>query len=89
MAMSSEVQMQLSKHNLASIGGNLAVTGKSGSGAATAVLRHQASSVASIECMATVGLRSIIGVQATRYVLSNFCHLVIVSIECIIGTNYI
>jgi DnaJ homolog subfamily C member 11 len=66
MAMTSEVQMQLSKHNIASIGGNLAVTGDSGSGAATAVLRHHASSVASIEFMATAGLRSIIGVQATR-----------------------
>lgn len=66
MAMTSELQMQLSKRNLASIGGNLVVTGDSGSGAATAVLHHHASSAASIEFMATAGLRSIIGVQATR-----------------------
>ncbi|KAJ4744930.1 Chaperone protein dnaJ 13 [Rhynchospora pubera] len=68
MAMNSEVQMQLSKRNMASIGGNMAVTGRSGSGAATVVLHHQASSVASVEFMATAGLRSIIGVQATRHI---------------------
>ncbi|KAJ3682185.1 hypothetical protein LUZ60_014758 [Juncus effusus] len=68
MAMSSDVQMQLSKRNMANIGGNLVVTGKSGSGAATCVVRHCASSVSSVEFMATVGLRSLIGVQATRQI---------------------
>ncbi|XP_077236332.1 DNAJ heat shock N-terminal domain-containing protein [Tasmannia lanceolata] len=67
MAMSSQVQSQISKRNIIAIGGNLAVTGNSGGGAATVLLRHQASSVASIEFMATAGLRSLIGVQASRH----------------------
>ncbi|GAB4858038.1 Chaperone protein dnaJ 13 [Ancistrocladus abbreviatus] len=66
MAMSSEVQSQISKRNAIAIGGNLAVTGNSGGGAATAVLRHQISSVSSIEFMASAGLRSLIGVQTSR-----------------------
>ncbi|XP_058086825.1 chaperone protein dnaJ 13 [Magnolia sinica] len=66
MAMSSEVQSQISKRNTIVIGGNLAVTGNSGGGAATALLRHQLSSVASIEFMASAGLRALIGVQTTR-----------------------
>lgn len=64
--MSTEVQSQLSKRNTIAIGGNLAVTGNSGGGAATAVLRHQLSSVSSIEFMATAGLRALIGVQTSR-----------------------
>ncbi|XP_057976357.1 chaperone protein dnaJ 13 [Malania oleifera] len=67
MAMSSEVQSQISKRNAISIGGNLAVTGNSGGGAATAVFRHQTSSVSSIEFMASAGLRALIGVQTSRH----------------------
>ncbi|XXG43082.1 hypothetical protein AAC387_Pa01g3198 [Persea americana] len=67
MAMSTEVQSQISKRNTIAIGGNLAVTGNSGGGAATAVLRHQLSSVSSIEFMATAGLRALIGVQTSRH----------------------
>ncbi|KAL6004998.1 Chaperone protein dnaJ 13 [Asimina triloba] len=67
MAMSSEVQSQISKRNTIAIGGNLAVTGNSGGGAATALLRHQISSVASIEFMASAGLRALVGVQTSRY----------------------
>ncbi|KAL5980035.1 hypothetical protein ACLOJK_039147 [Asimina triloba] len=66
MAMSSEVQSQISKRNTIAIGGNLAVTGNSGGGAATALLRHQISSVASIEFMASAGLRALVGVQTSR-----------------------
>ncbi|GMH28901.1 hypothetical protein Nepgr_030744 [Nepenthes gracilis] len=66
MAMASEVQLQVSKRNAIAIGGNLAVTGKSGGGAATTVFRHQISSVSSIEFMASAGLRSLIGVQTSR-----------------------
>ncbi|XP_021747011.1 chaperone protein dnaJ 13-like isoform X1 [Chenopodium quinoa] len=67
MAMASEVQSQMSKRIAVAIGGNLAVTGNSGGGAATAVLKHQISSVASIELMASAGLRSIIGIETTRH----------------------
>ncbi|KAF8380500.1 hypothetical protein HHK36_027987 [Tetracentron sinense] len=66
MAMTSEVQSQISKRNTIAVGGNLAVTGNSGGGAATAVLRHQISSVSSVEVMASAGLRALIGVQTTR-----------------------
>ncbi|KAA8522228.1 hypothetical protein F0562_012901 [Nyssa sinensis] len=66
MAMASEVQSQISKRNAIAIGGNLAVTGNSGGGAATVVLRHQISSVSSIEFMASAGLRALIGVQTSR-----------------------
>lgn len=66
MAMSSEVQSQISKRNTVAIGGNLVVTGKAGTGAATVLLRHHASSAASIEFMATAGLRSLVGIQTTR-----------------------
>ncbi|XP_042520788.1 chaperone protein dnaJ 13 [Macadamia integrifolia] len=67
MAMSSEVQSQLSKRNAIAVGGNMTVNGNSGGGAATFVLRHQISSVASIEFMASAGLRSLIGVQTSRH----------------------
>ncbi|KAL6979741.1 Chaperone protein dnaJ 13 [Sarracenia purpurea var. burkii] len=66
MAMSSEVQSQISKRNAIAIGGNLAVNGNSGGGAATAVLRNQISPVCSIEFMASAGLRALIGVQISR-----------------------
>ncbi|XP_057478462.1 chaperone protein dnaJ 13-like isoform X1 [Actinidia eriantha] len=67
MAMSSEVQTQISKRNAIAIGGNLQVNGNSGGGAATVVVRHQLSSVSSIEFMASAGLRSLIGVQTSRH----------------------
>lgn len=64
--MTSSVQSQLSKHNTLSIGGNLAVNGNAGGGAATVVFGHQMSSVSSIEFIGSAGLRSLIGVQTTR-----------------------
>ncbi|MCL7022521.1 hypothetical protein MKW94_026050, partial [Papaver nudicaule] len=66
MAMASEVQSQISKRNTMAIGGNLSVNGNAGGGFATAVLRHQASSVASAEFTVSVGLRALIGAQMTR-----------------------
>lgn len=66
MAMTSEVQSQISKSNTVGIGGNLAVNGNAGGGAASAVFRHQFSSVSSVEFMASAGLRSLIGIQASR-----------------------
>ncbi|KAG8092208.1 hypothetical protein GUJ93_ZPchr0012g20392 [Zizania palustris] len=66
MGMSSEVQLPVSKRNTVVVGGNLIVNGKSGTGAATTVLRHQLSSVSSVEFMATAGLRSLVGVQTFR-----------------------
>ncbi|KAG5539861.1 hypothetical protein RHGRI_020172 [Rhododendron griersonianum] len=66
MAMASEVHSQISKRNAIAIGGNLEVSGNSGGSAATVVLRHQISSVSSIEVMGSVGLRTLVGVQITR-----------------------
>uniref|UniRef100_A0A1D1YMZ9 Chaperone protein dnaJ 13 n=1 Tax=Anthurium amnicola TaxID=1678845 RepID=A0A1D1YMZ9_9ARAE len=67
MAMSSEVQSKLSKRNTIAIGGNLEVTGNSGAGAASALLRHQLSSVSTIEVMAATGFQALIGVQTSRH----------------------
>ncbi|KAF2313079.1 hypothetical protein GH714_009129 [Hevea brasiliensis] len=67
MAMSSEVHSQLSKRNTIAIGGNLEVQENSGGSAASAVLRHQLSSVSSVEFMASAGLRALIGLQTTRH----------------------
>jgi DnaJ family protein C protein 11 len=69
MAMTSEIQSQLSKRNVVAIGGNLAVDGHEGGGAANAVLSHQLSEVQSIEFMASAGLRSLLGVQTSRWVI--------------------
>ncbi|XP_052211534.1 chaperone protein dnaJ 13 isoform X4 [Diospyros lotus] len=66
LEMSSQFQSQISKRNAIAIGGNLAVNGKSGGGAASAVVRHQISSVSSIEFMASTGLRAVLGVQTSR-----------------------
>ncbi|XP_054809472.1 chaperone protein dnaJ 13 [Prosopis cineraria] len=66
MAMTSEVQSRLSKRNTIAIGGNLAVNGNAGGGAATALFRHEMSEVSSVEFMASTGLRALIGVQTTR-----------------------
>ncbi|RZB78095.1 Chaperone protein dnaJ 13 isoform B [Glycine soja] len=71
MAMTSEIQSQLSKHNAVTIGGNLAVNGDEGGGAATAVFRHQLSEVSSVEVVASAGLRALIGVQTTRNLSSH------------------
>ncbi|KAF6140416.1 hypothetical protein GIB67_013185 [Kingdonia uniflora] len=67
MAMASDVQSQISKRNTVAVGGNLTVTGNNGGGSATAGLRHQVSSLTSIEFMATAGLRSLIGTHITRH----------------------
>ncbi|KAK9274933.1 hypothetical protein L1049_022188 [Liquidambar formosana] len=67
MAMSSELQSQISKRNTIAIGGNVVVNGNAGGGGATAVFRHQISSVSSIEFMASAGLRALIGVQTSRH----------------------
>lgn len=71
MAMTSEVQSQLSKRNVVGIGGNLAVEGHQGGGAANAVLSHQLSEASSIEFIASAGLRSLIGVQTSRVISSH------------------
>lgn len=64
--MASEIQSQISKRNAIAIGGNLAVNGNAGGGAASALLRHQVSSVSSIEFVASAGLRALVGVQMSR-----------------------
>ncbi|KAM4085666.1 hypothetical protein ACJW30_10G044200 [Castanea mollissima] len=71
MAMTSEIQSQISKNNAIAIGGNLAVSGNSGGGAASAVFRHQISPTASVEFMAAAGLRALVGVQTSRQLSSH------------------
>ena len=66
MSMSSDLQSQISKRNAIAIGGNLAVNGNVGGGAATIAFRHQISSVSSIEFMASAGLRALLSVQTSR-----------------------
>lgn len=69
MAMTSEIQSQLSKRNAVTLSGNLAVDGHDGGGAATAVFRHQLSEVSSIEFVGSAGLRALVGVQTSRWVI--------------------
>ncbi|KAK7367786.1 hypothetical protein VNO80_09804 [Phaseolus coccineus] len=71
MAMTSEIQSHLSKRNDFTIAGNLAVNGGEGGGAANALFRHQLSEVSSVEFVASVGLRALIGVQTTRNLSSH------------------
>ncbi|KAI5655706.1 hypothetical protein M9H77_32893 [Catharanthus roseus] len=66
MAMASEVQSQISKRNVIAIGGNMAVNGNAGGGAASIAFRHQFSPVSSIEFMGSTGLRALLGVQTSR-----------------------
>ena len=65
MAMTSEAQSQISKNNAIAIGGNMAVNGNFGGGAASAVFRHQISPAAFV-FMAAAGLRALVGVQTSR-----------------------
>ncbi|KAF9613739.1 hypothetical protein IFM89_010249 [Coptis chinensis] len=67
MAIASELPTQVSKRTTIAIGGNLAVNGDSGGGSATVVLRHQVSSVSSVEFMASAGLQALLGAQMTRH----------------------
>ncbi|XP_027360495.1 chaperone protein dnaJ 13 [Abrus precatorius] len=71
MAMTSEIQSQLSKRNAVTLGGNLGVNGNEGHGAATALFSHQLSEVSSLEFVASVGLRALIGVQTSRNLSSH------------------
>ncbi|KAL5728298.1 Chaperone protein dnaJ 13 [Ranunculus cassubicifolius] len=71
MAMASEIESQISKNDIIAVGGNMAVAGNNGGGGATVLLRHQASPVASVEFMASVGLRALLGAQMTRQLSSH------------------
>ncbi|KAK7309053.1 hypothetical protein RJT34_05478 [Clitoria ternatea] len=66
MAMRSEIQSRLSRRNAVTVGGNLAVNGNEGGGAATALLRHYLSDDSYLEFVASAGLRALIGVQISR-----------------------
>lgn len=69
MEMTSQIKSWLSKRSVVTIGGNLEVDRGKGGGAASAVLNHQLSKVSSIEFMASAGLRALIGVRASRWVI--------------------
>ncbi|WOL10175.1 chaperone protein dnaJ 13 [Canna indica] len=71
MQMYSGVQSHLSKSNTLSISGNFAVSGNTGIGSANAVLTHRISSVTQVDFLATAGLRSVIGLQASRQLSSH------------------
>ncbi|CAM8898279.1 unnamed protein product [Rhodiola kirilowii] len=66
MAMSSELQSQLSKSNALAIGGNMVVNGNVGGGGATAVFKHQLSPFSSVEVIGAVGLQALLQVRASR-----------------------
>jgi hypothetical protein len=83
MAMSSEVELPVSKKDTVTVGGNLVVNGSAGTGAASTVLRHQLSSVSSIELMATAGLRSVLGVQTSRWEFT-IAYLPLLLISCML-----
>ncbi|CAD5163862.1 unnamed protein product [Musa acuminata subsp. malaccensis] len=65
MQMYSEVQSHMSKRNMISVSGNFLVSGNRGDGYANVLLRHQVSPFAHVDFMATAGLRSLIGLQAS------------------------
>lgn len=69
MAMSSEIQSQLSKRSALAFGGNMIVKGNVGGGGTTAVFKHQLSPSSSIEVIGALGLQSLLEVRASRLVI--------------------
>jgi hypothetical protein len=74
MAMSTEVQAQVSKKDTIVLGGNMALRRGLGGGSVTLVLRRQLSPISSVEVLATVGFRSILSFQTSRCVCWSFCN---------------
>jgi hypothetical protein len=74
MAMSTQVQAQVSKRDTVVLGGNMALRRGLGGGSVTMVLRRQLSPISTVEVLAMVGLRSILSLQTSRYLcfLSEF-----------------
>lgn len=66
MAMSTQVQAQVSKRDTVVLGGNMALRRGLGGGSVTMVLRRQLSPISSVELLAIVGLRSILSLQTSR-----------------------
>jgi DnaJ family protein C protein 11 len=66
MAMSTQVQAQVSKRDTVVLGGNMALRRGLGGGSVTMVLRRQISPISSVEVLAMVGLRSILSLQTSR-----------------------
>ncbi|CAN0842241.1 Chaperone protein dnaJ 13 [Linum grandiflorum] len=71
MAMTSQVNSQLSKDTNLAMGGNLEVSNHGAGTAASTVIQHQISSAQSMQFQASVGLQSLIGVQTTRIISSH------------------
>jgi DnaJ family protein C protein 11 len=71
MAMSTEVQAQVSKKDTIVLGGNMALRRGLGGGSVTLVLRRQLSPISSVEVLATVGFRSILSFQTSRQLSSH------------------
>ena len=66
MAMSTQIQAQVSKRDTVVLGGNMALRRGMGGGSVTVVLRRQISPISSVELLAMVGLRSILSFQTSR-----------------------
>lgn len=69
--MSTQVQAKVSKKDTIVLGGNMALRRGLGGGSITMVLRRQLSPISTIEIVTMVGLRSLLSLQASRYLL---CH---------------
>lgn len=67
MAMTTQVQAQLSKRDTLVLGGNMALRKGLGGGSVTMVLSRQLSPISSVEVLAMIGLRSVLSVHTSRY----------------------
>lgn len=79
MAMTTLVQAQVSKRDTVMLGGNMALRSGLGRGSVTMGLRRQLSPISTVEFLAMAGLRSILSLQTSRYVVfivnEIFCSL--------------
>ncbi|XP_024367053.1 chaperone protein dnaJ 13 [Physcomitrium patens] len=66
MAMTTQVQAQLSKRDTLVLGGNMALRKGLGGGSVTMVLSRQLSPISSVEVLAMIGLRSVLSVHTSR-----------------------
>lgn len=70
MAMSTQVQVQISKRDTVLLGGNMALQKGLGGGSVTVLVKRQISPISAIDLLAMVGLRSLLSLQTSRSVSS-------------------
>lgn len=68
MAMSTQVQVQISKKDTVFLGGNMALQKGLGGGSATVLVKRQISPISAIDLLSMVGLRSLLSLQTSRSV---------------------